>query len=320
MKKNKIVLFFVISFFATHVFSETMSLIPNEVYIGDTAEIRFSFPWNGTLFEDVSTATTKITFPPLDRDLSSDYTIKSMELFNSAEGYTLSIIFSPWKIGKLDVQPIDIATIFDIVPDSLVIDVPEIEIQSIFTATDAQREIQHPAGPVVIPGTSYLIILFSVLILVILLLITIILIRFHSIKKVISRVFSRLFLSANLKRASKRLSFLSKNAATLGLQGFASELSQIIRIYLERRFNHPFTAETTSNFPHVFDDLLEQSQSDEMREFLDFLFETCTLCDFFHYAGIEAEKKNITTAEKLELVANTQTAFNFLEKETIANV
>ena len=314
MKKNRVILILLNLLVFSYTFSQSMSLIPTDVYIGDTAEIRFTFPWNGNIFNDDVNSSNKIEFSELDKTLSNNYTIKTMELFKTAEGYTLSLIFSPWITGVLDVEPIDIATLFDLAVDSLIIDVPEIEIQSIFTAVDMEKEIRSPVGPVVVPGTSYIIVVFTAIIIVILLLVIMLLVRFESIKNGITYIFSRLLISGNMKRSTKRLSFLLKNVQTLSLEYFASELSQIIRIYLEKKFFHPFTAETTSNFPHIFEDLLMRSQSQDAKFALSSLFEICTLCDFLHYAGSEAEKKAITEDEKKDLLQITQSSFLLLEK------
>ncbi len=317
MKKNKVFIIFIILWVGAYSFSQSMSLIPNDVYLGDTAEIRFTFPWNGNIFTDDVDSFNKIKFSELDKTLSDNYTIKTMELFKTAEGYTLSLIFSPWKTGQLDIEPIDIATVFDLKVDSLIIDVPEIDIQSIFSAVEKKKEIRPPVGPIVIPGTSYIIVLFTVIIIVTLLLLIMLFVRFESTKNAIVYIFSRLLISGNMKRATKRIAFLLKNVQTLPLEYFASELSQIIRIYLEKRFSHPFTAETTSNFPHVFEDLLMRNQSQDAKLALSSLFEICTLCDFLHYAGSETEKKAITEDEKKDLLQITKSSFTLLEKVSV---
>ena len=320
MKNIRFLSFLLLCLTCSYAFSQTTSLIPSEVYIGDTAEIRFTFPWNEDIFANSPDAEKKVFFSDLDKSLSHDYTIKSMELFNTTKGYVLSIIFSPWKTGPLDLEPLDISAIFNVEGKSLVIDIPEIEIQSIFNAVNVIKEIQAPSGPVVMPGTSYIIIVCIAIILIIILLIIIVLIHFKSIKKQTACIFSQVFKSGNIKKTNKQLTFLLKNVHSLELQDFASHLSQIIRLYLEKRLAHPFTAETTSNFPHVFESILEKNSQAETRTNVNTLFEICTLCDFFHYAGIEAEKKTVTIEERIKLLNKTQVACLFLEKETIANV
>ncbi len=316
MKKySKIILSLLAITFSSFVFSQTISIIPNEVYIGDTAEIRFSFTWDGSLFVEESSL-TKINQGTLNSTLQNDYTIKSMELYPSADGYTFSLVFSPWIIGSLDIQPINIASIFDLTTDSLIIDIPEIEINSIFSVINEEKILQEPVGPVVIPGTSYLLIAISTAILIVLILVIVVLVRIKTIKRSIKKVITAILLSNNVKKACKKLALLTKQINELENKDFASQLSQIIRMYLEKHFSHPFTAETTTNFPAVFEDIFKNTEALNEKEYLKNLYEICTICDIWHYREDETEYTKIDNEKKLDLIKNTQEVFLFLEKSS----
>lgn len=315
MSKHLKIAFIVLITLSSFTYSQTISLIPNEVYIGDTAEIRFNFTWNGNLFVEDNTV-TKVTQTNLDNTLQNDYTIQSMELYPSNNGYTFSIIFSPWVIGPLDIQPIDIAAIFNLTTNSLIIDIPEVEIKSIFTAINDKKVIQEPIGPVIIPGTSYFLIIFITLIFILVLLLIIALTRINSIKQGIYKIISSILLSNNVKKACKKLNLLEKQISNITTKEFASQLSQIIRVYLEKHFSHPFTAETTTNFPAVFATIFENNTTEEGKNHMNNLFEVCTICDFLHYGENEAEKNTTSLEEKQSLILKTKEAFLFLEKPT----
>ncbi len=314
--KGRALCLLVLIFYTNPMFSQTVNLVPKEVYVGDEAEIRFSFDWNGELFSPTNERLVNtVTAAAIDESLDNTYTIKSMQLLPTKSGYELSIVFIPWKAGVLDLEAFDIATIFDIQTSSLLIDIPEVEIQSILAQTN-EKDLRAPVGPVIIPGTTYILVAIVILTLVLCLLIIIILARLAVIKSWLKSFFGKIWASNNFKKASKDLMILSKNSRSLDARVFAAKLSVIIRTYLEGRFLHPFTAETTSSFFVVFDELFAGTVSVKANECLQDLYEICARCDFLHYAGYETERAPLTQAESDSLIERTRDAIVFFEKDS----
>ncbi len=297
------------------LFSQNINLIPKEVYVGDEAEIRFSFGWDGALLKsDSETLVTIHTDETIDESLDGDYTIKTMQLYPSQDGYVLSILFIPWKSGNVDIDSFDLSSVFDITATSLLIDIPEVYIE---TLVDGNRgnELYPPVGPVIIPGTTYVLIGLTLLILILCILVIIIIARIAFIKAWIKTFFGKIWASDNFKKVSRELLFLSKNIPTLESKVFATRLSASIRVYLEGRFSHRFTAETTSSFFIIFDTLFAGTVSDKANDFLQDLYEICVRCDFLHYAGTETEKAPLTEDEAKSLIERTQKACIFFETD-----
>ncbi len=312
--KKSVVLFFF--FHVAIIYAQTVSLVPKDVYVGDEAEVRFSFDWAGTLFvENAETLIPIVTSTTIDESLQTDYTIKSMQLLPSQTGYTLSILFVPWKSGVLNIDSFDLATIFALNVNSLLIDIPEIHIKSILSQTE-DRNIRSPSGPIIIPGTTYALIAIVVLLLIFCIFAIIVLTRINHIKTWLQSFFGKIWSSDNFKKASRELILISKMLDSIDQKVFATKLSGIIRTYLEGRFSHRFTAETTSSFFMIFNTLFAGTVSSNADDFLQDLYEICVRCDFLHYAGEEVEKAPLTRNEAESLIDRTRKAIIYFEKDS----
>ncbi len=314
MKMKSIMLFFLLN--VLFLYGQTIRVTPKEVYVGDEAEIRFSFDWDGEILaENAEDFSSLITSTTIDESLENNYTIKSMQIFRSQGGYELSIVFIPWKAGLLNLDPFDLATLFELNVNTLLIDIPEIEIQSILTQVQ-EKEIRAPVGPIIIPGTTYVLVVITILAFVLLLGVILVLVRLKFIKAWIKSFLGKIWASDNFKKASKELMYLSKYAETIQPKEFAARLSVAIRTYLEGRFGHRFTAETTSNFFGIFDVLFAGTVSVRASEYLQDLYEVCARCDFLHYAGSEADKSPLTQEETQTLINKTRHAIIYFEKDS----
>ncbi len=313
-KKGIIFYILFVTFFS--LYGQETTLIPKDVYVGDVAEIRFKFDWEGNLFaKNAEDRITLVTASTIDKSLEHNYTIKSMQLFPSSNGYILSVFFIPWKTGELEFIAFDLATVFELTVNSLLIDIPTVQIQSILTQT-GDTEIKPPVPPVIVPGTTYALIVFAFFSLVILLLIVIVCARITIIRMWVKAFLGKIFVSNNFKKATRSLLTLSKQSEKIEPRVFASTLSGIIRVYLEGRFSHRFTAETTSSFFSIFNEMFAGTASERASLFLEDLYEVCFRCDFLHYAGHEIEKAPLTKDEKYLLIERTKKALVFFEKDT----
>ncbi len=309
-KKLFILIALIMCFFNLH--SQDVVLTPKEVYVGDQAELRFNFVLEDTIFDGSKDMYT-YTNPSLEEDLDSPYVIKAMSLQKVRNEYVLVISFIPWQAGSLKIEPFDLGSIFGIQTKPILIDIPQVHIQSILIQGQ-DKEIQEPVGPVVIPGTTYVLVGILLFIFILLIFVIIVLTRYKFIRSWIQKRFGRFWASSNFKRASKGLAFLAKQSNTIDAKFFAKNLSFVIRNYLEGRFLHRFTAETTSSFFTVFDTLFAGTMSNTANDYLQDLYEICARCDFLHYAGDEIVKAPLTKSEIQSLIERSQNAFVFFER------
>jgi len=294
-------------------YAQNTSLVPKDVYVGDEAEIRFSFAWDGNLFPaDKEQSASSFNSADLDENIDDAYTIKSMHILPSANGYVLSIIFIPWKVGFLDIPPFDLSMTFDI-DKPLLIDVSEVYIQSIVEKTSA-KNIRPPIGPVIVPGTTYVVFGVIAAIFALCVLIFILLVHITPVVAGMKNFFRQIWATQNFRKTFRDLIRLESHSAKLEPDVFAAKLSVIIRCYLEGRFVHPFTAETTSSLVAVFNRLFAGTASNKAEDFMQNLYEVCARCDFLRYAGREIESAPLSTEERLSLIGQSRLAFIYFEK------
>ncbi len=295
------------------LFSQDISVTPKEVYVGDEAELRLTFVLDSDIVFDTTDTLSFVNTSPLEEDLDSSYSIKTIELSRSADSYILKIVFIPWQSGYISIDSFNLADVFSLDIPPVLIDIPQIQITSILDET-TNKEIQGPLGPVTVPGTTYVLVAIVFCIFALCIFIIILITRFNLIRAWIYNRFGSLLTSNNYKKAIKGLSLLSKQSSVVEAKVFAAGLSSIIRNYLEGRFLHRFTAETTSSFFSVFDTLFAGTVSNTANDFLQDLYEICVRCDFLHYAGAETSKAPLTKKESETLIERAQKAFVFFEK------
>lgn len=299
---------------ALSLYAQNTSLVPKDVYVGDEAEIHFNFAWEGNLFPaDKEQSASSFNSANVEENLRDAYTITSMHLTSSTNGYVLVIVFIPWKVGFLDIPPFDLSMTFDIETKPLLIDIPEVYIQSIVEKT-GEKNIRPPIGPVIIPGTTYVVLGIVVVIFLLCVLGIVLLNRITVAKTWIKNFFHQIWATPNFRKATRNLILLEKQSPKLDNAIFAAKLSVIIRLYLEGRFAYPFTAETTSSLMTVFNRLFAGTASNKTEDYLQNLYEVCARCDFLHYAGSEAERAPLNAEEKLSLIAQVRLALIYFEK------
>ena len=311
--------------------STQAALIPKDVYVGDEAEIRFAFSFAGSLFSpdmsglsggaqgelapartagkqaSLSTSEEKIT-----ELLSNDgYTVKKLTLSGSGNLYVLSVFFIPWKTGELDMAPFDLASVFELSASPLFIDIPVVQIQSISEKT-GEKNLRPVRSPLIIPGTTYVVVLFSALILVLCAAGLAVLFRFKLIRNFAESFFARIFSSRNYLKACRELLFLEKNGGEMDAALFCRRLSALIRIYLEKRFMQPFTTKTSGELTASFSALFAGTASETSCEYIHELYEVCARCDYIRFCGIQ--NPDFSAEERLFHIGKTRKALVYFEQ------
>ena len=293
------------------------ALIPKEVYVGDEAEIRFEFSYEDNLFVSgdtslsVTAAALEASGAPAGLLSNPDYTVQKITLSGNAPLYVLSFFFVPWKTGSLDVGAFDLASVFEISVQPLPIDIPPVEIQSI-TAKTGEKNIRQPLGPLIIPGTTYIVFGFCALILIFTAVLVGIFLRLPRIRNFFNPLFARLFSSHNYLKACRGLSVLKKKGASLTPAVFCTRLSSIVRNYLEARFAHPFTAKTTAELTGAFSEFFACSASEKSYECMHNLYEVCARCDYLRFCG--KNRIDFPIEERFSLIEKTHTALIYFEQ------
>ena len=327
MQKEHCRRFYTLILLALPIFSAAQStqaaLIPKDVYVGDEAEIRFEFSFAGDLFspdtsglsggmqERVAPSRTVSTAAICELLSADDYTVKKLTLSGNGNLYVLSVFFIPWKTGELDMEAFDLASVFELSASPLFIDIPGVEIQSI-SEKRGEKNLRPVRGPLIIPGTTYVVVLFSALILVLCAAGLTVLFRFKLIRNFAESFFARIFSSRNYLKACRELLFLEKNGGEMDAALFCSRLSDLIRVYLEKRFMQPFTAKTSGELTASFSALFAGTASETSCEYIHELYEVCARCDYIRFCGIQ--NPDFSAEERLFHIGKTRKALVYFEQ------
>ncbi|ULQ60703.1 hypothetical protein K7I13_05375 [Brucepastera parasyntrophica] len=143
MGKKKLILLPVL-FFSILFMLWPVTLIPQEVFIGDIAECRFATD----SFDSAAEQIFPVMLPPESLPSSPDATIHSITIQKNGPDITVSINFTPWKTGVLQLPPFFVNNV-RILP-------PAFQIASLMEKT-GMAVLAPPRRPLLVPGTTYLI-------------------------------------------------------------------------------------------------------------------------------------------------------------------
>ena len=216
MKRFSFIFFVAFSLACAPFFSDTGVLVPREVFVGDIAELTFSFPSFSPGIDEGSS----VPLPPADFPVSSEVTIKKIDIRQQGKGSAVSIVFVPWKTGTLQIPFFSFRnTIFS---------PPQIRIASLLERTGA-TVLEAPRSPLLVPGTTYLLYgsIALVLALVVLLLYAAVKIRTY-----LGNSQTRNNSAFRVRTAMKRLKVLERQIAKMGADEWYSRFAAVLRLYL----------------------------------------------------------------------------------------
>lgn len=236
----------------------SQTLLPLEVYVGDEAELRYSFRSavdffpNAELVMEEEINAAKFPF----RKLYDSITIKKAYFTRNDMEYVISVHFIPWRSGTIEFPPFDLFSVLNLnekdknknISYSILFD--PIEIKSIVEKTNL-REMQPPSPPFIIPGTTYVIFAIVLGAIIFFALLLRALIKFGDIRRwfnhmKISRAYRR-----NSAIAVKKIKKLLKNKKLNDIE-FCAAMQNITRTYLAFRFNYPFASASARGIREAF--------------------------------------------------------------------
>jgi hypothetical protein len=221
-------------------------LVPQNVYIGDSAELRVSFSSENAhkLLKDSSFV--ELPLSNFVEDLQfQDYQIEKITLLsNGQNNYNFVITFIPWKTGNINFPN------YNLLPEeNVILKFETVSISSLLK--DESVGLQEQAAPLLLPGTAYKV--YGILILSILVLFVGIrlIVKRDSVSSYLKRRKLLKKYKKNKKSTIKNLSKILKNK-DLSDVDFASNIQNAMRNYLEVRFDFPFTKTVSSEIKEKY--------------------------------------------------------------------
>lgn len=304
--------------------TQLVQLIPKETFVGTQSVIKYTTQNQRNLLFP-STIFTPHTHVELfqrvmsqlqeDNKTESKFTLTSIQVQHKADTIIVLIEFIPWETGEIDIPPFDIGIFSQNTDKSLFINIPAINVASILTKT-GKTALQPMMPPLVIPGTSYMILFVILLIVITIVGIIISILRFNIIFTWIMILVRELEHTFNLKKSLKSMNRLYKKECTDS--HFCTELSLHIKNYLEKRFGLPFSTHTSTEITSLFYTLFQDLAPEHTHAAIQSISALCIHCDYIHFS-YHSQEKEMTQINRREFIDNAHLALLTLEQKEAQN-
>lgn len=290
----------------------SQTLLPLEVFVGDEAELRYSFRSavdffpNADLVMEEKIDISKFPF----KNLSEALTIKSAYFSRNDMEYVISLHIIPWRPGVIEFPPFDLFSILNLSEKdknkniSYSILFEPIEIKSIVEKTNL-REMQPPAPPFIIPGTTYVIFAITLAAIIIFALLLRALIKFGDIR----RWFKHMKIARGYRRNSavavKKIKKLLKNKKAGDIE-FCAALQNITRTYLAFRFDYPFASVSARGTRDAFQKICLGDIPPAIENSVEDLTSMLIRTDYIRYAHDSIESQLYPPAEHQAKLASNE--------------
>ena len=133
-------------------------LVPRQIYIGDSAELKCSFETDSVLFRNIVAQKGQIELSKeffINQIDEEKYDIKSVSISSSGYNtYVLTVSFVPWRTGNLSFPAFDMGASLNSDAEVYVMGFQDFEVISI-TKTESLSTLRDIQSPLLLPGTTY---------------------------------------------------------------------------------------------------------------------------------------------------------------------
>lgn len=282
------------AFFAFSQTEANQMVFPKKIHVGDTAELRYTFQSNVDFFPNEDTISEKMLYLsrlPFAFD-NDDFTLTKAVIQRNGLQYTVVLTFSAWKVGKIDFPQFDLlSAVFG--SESTVpffIDPQPVEVVSILPKGD-DTTLRGIEGPLLVPGTVYVI--YAVILLIILMVIFILhtVIRWQVISaKLKERQIMRMY-AKNARGALRQFRKLERNSSKINDASFCMAIQQIFRFYLTTRFNRPFETHASDQIDGAFAEIFGEEYNEFLQETVSSLVRIFHRADYIRFAQGSLDSK-----------------------------
>ena len=295
-------------------------VLPRDVFVGDEMEIRCTFSCDVDLLPENDFSSD------IKMDDIPDMTVKSVSLQRAGASYMLSMLCIPWSLGDIEIPPIllygkseennDNENDSSSIPEEtrIFLDVPAVTIKSIVNYTGAS-DLRPSKAPLLIPGTTWVIYILSIIGITVLVTLVIILIKFRSFRKKVHAVVSACLVVKNYHSLKYQLRKLMKGKKPVTDAQFADIVSHLIREYISCRFAYNFRSETPAGVVEAFERITCGLFSVEVGEAVQELAEVLIRCDYIRFSGDAGENGALSAEERVHICVSVINAAVCLEKD-----
>lgn len=291
-------------------------LIPRQVYIADRAEIRCSFDSDADFLrkEVAQKGIVQLSLDSFTSELdTSGYEIKNMQIQSvGANKYTATITFSAWKTGNIQLPDYDIGKALGLQENLYAIKFLPEEIVSI-TQTQSISSLREINSPLLLPGTTYKIYGIAAFTVIFIIVLIRLIVKRNSVAFFIrNRILIHKY-NKNKRFTMRKL--LRLRDLKLKDSECATEIQRIMRLYLEFRFDYPFTRTVSSQMMKAFYNATKNLIDGKKETACEDISQIFIRTDFIRYssdASFENDEKDgiigrlLNDIEDIERVEDTQ--------------
>ncbi|QNL98029.1 hypothetical protein [Treponema sp. Marseille-Q4132] len=297
--KKLLILFCISICVSTAGFTEddtTQVVMPKTIYVGDRAELRYTFRSAVDFFADMndSALSREIALKslPFETD-TDDYTILDASLARNGLLYTFRLFFIPWNTGSIDFPMFDIsAAVYGGAAAPFIIDVQSIEVSSILQDQD-EAQLRESMGPLLLPGTMYALYFAALLSVILLIVIFRLVVKRESVCDAYKTWKLLRLYAKNAKELYRSLKRLERAGKKIDDAEFCTELQQLIRRYLDFRFGYRFSAVSSPAIMDTFEKIMAGAMSEKTQSGAMSLAAVLRRTDYVRYArgSIDSKKE-----------------------------
>lgn len=288
-------------------------LLNRPLYIGDRATLQCDFTLEMDFLNQVSENSIELSanYFTLPVDYSS-IEIRSIELLQKGQGqYSFIINFTPWTTEPILLPEYNLSAALS-ASQKTETDY-SITFETLHVTSLARQQgittIKDEVSPLLLLGTTYK--LFALIFAAVLILVFFVrlLVKHREVIEFFKGVKLKLKYRRNLKLAESQLIKL-KNDSSVTPHDMGENIQRIMRLYLEVRFDYPFTRTVSSDFIRAF-------SSSNQPELVDYKIDACSeisavfkRTDYLRYSGDAA----LSSEEKNQIIENLINAMEDIEK------
>ncbi len=293
--------FFTLSLFAQNENSSIQILLPKTAYTGDRCELKYVFRTDVDLFgnsaEEKTIQSLELTtdFAAFNK-LEQKCKVYRATLEHSGFEYTLTVFFIPWQSGIIDFQPFDLA---GLVRKSLntntsssvfAVDFAPVTINSL-TQKMGVTSLCPSKGPMILPGTTFLLIVLAACVVACLAVLIFILSK-------IPYFVSCLILGRRrrqLKKSYRQTERLFKRSLKQKIDDtqFCQQISTVLRLFLSERFDSDFMFLTDDRLSFKFEEITCGSTDELQTLAINDVVEVLQRCSYIRFAQNSIDSKKL---------------------------
>ena len=274
----------------------TQVVMPKTIYVGDRAELSYTFRSAVDFFADMNDSILSRKIPlkslPFETD-TDDYTILDASLERNGLLYTFRLFFIPWNTGSIDFPMFDIsAAVYGGAAAPFIVDVQSIEVSSILQGQD-EAQLRESMGPLLLPGTMYALYFAALLSVILLIVIFRLVVKRESVRDAYKTWKLLRLYAKNAKELYRSLKRLERAGKKIDDAEFCTELQQLIRRYLDFRFGYRFSAVSSPAIMDTFEKIMAGAMSEKTQSGAMSLAAVLRRTDYVRYArgSIDSKKE-----------------------------